>query len=319
MIWLNPLWFVLLPLVLILPWLKTQPTVAYPSLGQGPSQKTWRLRLAWLPALFFCGAGLFLTVALARPVYEQKERVLEQEGLDIMLVVDSSGSMETRDYDVQGKAVSRMIVTKQVLSEFVDARPNDRLGIVVFGEEAFTQTPLTLDHDGMQQFLAQIDIGLAGKSATAVGEGIAVAAQRLKELEAPSKIMIVLTDGQSNTGIEPVVAAEAAAQLGIKIYTIGIGTEGRGGIFGLFQGVRSDLDEGSLQKVATMTGGQYFRAESTAALSNVYQEIDKLEPSTAEFEEYVQREEFYPPYLLAGLIGLALAVLLSEGPLRRLP
>ena len=250
-------------------------------------------------------------------VYEQKA-LLEQEGLDIMLVVDSSGSMETRDYDIKGRAVSRMMVTKQVLSEFVEARPNDRLGIVVFGEEAFTQTPLTLDHDGMQQFLAQIDIGLAGKSATAVGEGVASQPSGSKSLT-PSKIMIVLTDGQSNTGIEPVVAAEAAAQLGIKIYTIGIGTEGRGGIFGLFQGVSSDLDENSIQRVATMKGGQYFRAESTAALSKVYREIDTLEPSTAEFEEFVQREEFYPPYLLAALIVLTIGVLLNEGPLRRLP
>ena len=319
MTWLHPLWFLALPLVLILPWLKTQPSMAFPSLGGRSVKKTWRLRFAWLPSLIYSLAGVLMTLALARPVVEHNERVLEQEGLDIMLVVDSSGSMETRDYDIQGRAVSRMAVTKQVLSEFVDARPNDRIGIVVFGEEAFTQTPLTLDHDGMQQFLAQIDIGLAGKSATAVGDGIAVAAQRLKELEAPTKIMIVLTDGQSNTGIEPVISAEAAAQLGIKIYTIGIGTEGRGGIFGLFQGVRSDLDERTLERVATITGGQYFRAESTSALLQVYQEIDTLEPSTAEFEEFVQREEHYPSYLLSALWFLFVGLFLSEGPLRRLP
>jgi Ca-activated chloride channel homolog len=319
MTWLNPWFFIVLPVLLCMPWLKLQPSISFPSLSGLTQEKSWRLRLSWIPKLLMSLSAVFLVVALARPVIEKKERVLDQEGLDIMLVVDSSGSMEAEDYEFQGRSVSRMVVTKQVLSEFIMSRPNDRLGIVVFGEEAFTQTPLTLDHDGMQQFLAQIDVGLAGKSATAIGEGLAVAAQRLKELEAPSKIIILLTDGQSNAGIDPLAAADAAATLGIKIYTIGVGTEGRGGFFGLFQGGRSDLDENTLQEVSSRTGGQYFRAESTESLARVYRAIDQLEPSTAQYEEFVQREEKYPPYAIGGLLFLVFSLLLGEGIFRRLP
>jgi len=195
------------------------------------------------------------------------------------------------------------------------------VGLVVFGEEAFTQVPLTLDHNALIDFLGQVQIGMAGARQTAIGDAIAVGGRRLKELEAESRVMILLTDGRSNAGsVEPLEAAEAAKALGIRIYTVGVGSKDGGGIMGILSGRRgSELDETTLRVIAKKTGAQYFRAADAEALQEVYRTIDKLEKTTAESREFVHREEVFQPWAWSGLLMLLINLLLSETVLRRLP
>lgn len=318
--WASPLWFLAAPLAIAAPWIGRNPRLAWSSLTAIRGGRSWRTVLAPLPRVLLSLSLLLLTVALARPQRVDREQQVESEGIDILLVLDTSGSMEQADYNQGGRRASRLEVAKDVMAKFVEGRPNDRIGLVVFGEAAFTQVPLTLDHDAMQRFLGQVQIGMAGERSTAVGDGLAVASKRLKELEAPSRVVILLTDGRNNAGqISPVQAAQAAAALGIRVYTIGVGGEGGRGPFGLFGGGGGDLDERSLQAIAKITGGQYFRAASSTALEEVYATIDKLEKSTAEVKEFVHREERFQPFALGGLVGLLLSVLLGETLLRRLP
>jgi hypothetical protein len=192
-------------------------------LAKGSTGRTWRVRLAWLPeALGILGLAL-LIFALARPQLTRRETVVQSEGIDIMLAIDTSGSMDAMDFEVNGREMNRLEVAKLVVGEFIRQRAYDRVGLVVFGEEAFTQAPLTLDHEGLLRFLSNVEIGIAGRSATAVGEAIAVSAARLSRLEAPTKVAIVLTDGRSNAGqVGPIEAAKAAAALGVRVYTIGV-------------------------------------------------------------------------------------------------
>jgi Ca-activated chloride channel family protein len=260
-------------------------------------------------------------VGLARPQLVDRERVMESEGIDILLVLDTSGSMEAEDFRLGSRAANRLEVAKEVVARFVDGREDDRVGLVVFGEEAFTQVPLTLDHDALVDFLRQVQIGMAGARQTAIGDAIAVAGRRLKELDAESRVMILLTDGRSNAGsVEPMEAAEAAKALGIRIYTIGVGSNEAGGILGIFGGRRrGELDEATLRMIAQKTGAQYFRAADTEALAEVYRTIDKLEKTTAESREFVHREEVFHPWVWSGLVMLLLNLLLGETVLRRLP
>ena len=317
--WASPLWFLALPLALAAPWLGRSPRLAWPSLAALQARPSWRTLLAPLPKVLLTVAPVLFTLALARPQRVDREQHIESEGIDILLVLDTSGSMEQADYSVSGRRTSRLEVAKDVMARFVEGRPNDRIGLVVFGEQAFTQVPLTMDHDAMIRFLGQVEIGMAGERSTAVGDGLAVASRRLKELSAPSRVVILLTDGRNNAGqISPMQAAQAAEALGIRVYTIGVGGEGGRGPFGLF-GSGGELDERSLQAIAKTTGGQYFRAASTGALEKVYETIDTLEKSTAEVKEFVHREERFQPLAIWGLVALALHLLLGETALRRLP
>ena len=279
--------------------------------------RTWRVKIAWLPSLLASLGLMLLVIALARPHTERKEQIIEKEGLDIILVIDTSGSMQEEDFELQGRRVSRMEVSKAVIQKFVEGRPSDRIGLVVFGEEAFTQCPLTIDHDGMLPFLRQIEIGVAGESATAIGDAIAIGTQRLKDLEAPSKVLILLTDGQSNAGSDPIQMAQAAKTLGIKIYAIGIGGGIRTSLFGLLGAMGGD--DTVLRSVAETTGGAFYQAQSTQTLREVYAEIDALEPTTAEYTEYILRDEHFRPFLYLGMIFLIVQLFLSETVLRRLP
>ena len=312
-----PYLLLLIPVVAVLPWLGSYASVSFSSLAGMNVRKTWRVRFAFVPPLLASLGLMLLVFALARPHKEYKEQIIEKEGLDIVLVVDTSGSMEEKDYELKGLRVSRMDVSKSVLERFIEGRPSDRIGLVVFGEEAFTQCPLTIDHDGMLPFLKQIKIGLAGESATAIGDAIAIGAQRLKDLEAPSKVLILLTDGQSNSGSDPIKMAQAAGKLGIKIYTIGIGGGFRNSLFGLLGA--SAGDDKTLRVIAKETGGKFYRAQNTQTLEPVYEEIDQLEPTTAEYSEYVLREEYFRPFLISGILILFLQFLLSQTILRRLP
>ena len=319
--WAAPLWFLALPLALAAPWLSGRPAVAFSALSLLAPRRTLRLMIAWLPALLSSIGLALLVVALARPQLVDRERVIETEGLDIFLVLDTSGSMDIADYTFSGSRVSRLYVAREVIADFVEGRPDDRVGLVVFGEEALAAMPLTLDHSGMSAYVRQIPLGMAGQRATVVGDAIAIASQNLVELEAESRLMILVTDGRSNAGqIDPLEAASAAAALGIRIYTIGIGASGeQGGLFGMFSSRGSDLDEASLSQIASMTGGQYFRAETTRALRQVYETIDELEKTTAESVVYVHTEERFAPWLVGGLVLLLLSTLLGETWLRRLP
>ena len=260
--------------------------------------------------------------ALARPQRVVRETERESEGVDILLAMDTSGSMEAPDMVSGGGALTRLEAGKRVMATFVEARKNDRIGLVVFGEEAFTQVPLTLDHVGLVDFIGQLQIGMAGKSATAVGDAIAVSTRRLKEVVAPSKVVILVTDGKSNAGqIDPVQAAQAAAALGVRVYTIGVGSTGGapGGFMGMFSSGGADVDEPTLRAIANTTGGEYFRAADASSLAAVYARIDELEPSTAKVKEYFHRDELYWSLLLPALVLWTLELLLSAGPLRRLP
>lgn len=320
--WGSPWWGLAVPVALLAPWLGRGPRLSFSSLAAVRADWTWRVALAWLPrALLSVGLAL-LAVGLARPQLVDRERVVESVGLDILLVVDTSGSMEQADYVLSGQRVDRLTAAKDVMAQFVEGRPDDRIGLVVFGEEAFTQVPLTLDHDALTRFLDMVVIGMAGERSTAVGDALGIALKRLKELDAPSKIVILLTDGRNNAGqIQPLQAAEAAAALGVRVYTIGVGGDGGGGggLFGLFAAGRSDLDERTLQNVARITGGQYFRASNMSSLEQVYARINELETSKADVREFVHREERFVTFVSIGLALIALSAVLGETVLRRLP
>lgn len=319
--WASPLWFAALPLALLpvaaalRPW-----ALRFSSLGAmrgGGSVRAW---LTAVPAALQVAVLVLVVVALARPQKVQRETERESEGVDIVLAMDTSGSMRAEDMVLGGSRLTRLEAGKRVMAEFVDRRPNDRLALVVFGEAAFTQVPLTLDHVGLTDFIGQLEIGMAGGSATAVGDAIAVSCKRLKELEAPSKVIILVTDGKSNHGqIEPLDAAEAAAALGIKVYTIGVGAEGGTGLLGMLSGGGAEIDERTLGRVAERTGGAYFRAADTRSLAAVYAKIDELEPSTAKVKEYVHRDELFLWVLLPALAILVVELLLTHTWLRRLP
>ncbi|HCH63300.1 MAG TPA: hypothetical protein DFR83_10875, partial [Deltaproteobacteria bacterium] len=286
--WGTPLAFLLMPLVLVVPWWSRQPRLAWPSFALSQDRRTLRQSVAFLPSLLSSLGLACLIVALARPQLVDRQRVVEREGIDILLVLDTSGSMKADDYTVGRRRVTRLRAAKEVIGRFVDGRPDDRIGLVVFGDVAFTQVPLTTDQRAMRAFLDQVDIGMAGQS-TAIGDAIAIAAQRMKALDAPERLVILLTDGDSRTGMDPREAAKAAAALDIKVYTIGMGSSGGGGIFGGMFGQGSSLDEETLKNIAQITNARYFRADDTRSLEAVYNTIDELEKTTAEVQEFVHR------------------------------
>lgn len=285
--------------------------LAVPHTASMRSGFTLRLLLSPLPrALQIFGLAL-VVVALARPQIVRRDTWVESDGLDIILSVDTSGSMRADDFSIGLVSATRLQVAKGVMAEFVKERENDRIGVVVFGEEAFTQVPLTLDHDTLVDMLEQVEIGVAGAQGTAVGTAIAVSAKRLKDLEGKSRIVILLTDGRSNAGrISPAEAAEAAAALGIKVYTVGVGA---------LRGLGDGLDEEGLTRIAEITGGKYFRATDSNSLARIYETINELEPSPAEVLQLVDHEEHFRTFLVPGLILLVLQTILSTTFLRRAP
>ncbi len=321
--WQHPIFFVLFLPLGFLAWTKVRRRdrrpVTWSSLEGLKRKWTPRLLLAPLPSLLQILGLAALILAMARPQRTHSEEILSSEGIDIVLALDVSGSMEAPDFHLKGRKVNRLQVAKRVVGDFIEGRPHDRVGLVVFGEEAFSQVPLTLDHSAMLSFLSNVEIGMAGANATAIGQALAVSARQLGRLEAPSKVLILLTDGRNNAGsLSPLQAAEAAKALGVRVYTIGVGpTETRRQ--GLF-GVRSEeIDEEALRAIAAATDGAYFRATDTRSLRGIYDTIDQLETSTAEVSVFLHREELYRSALLPGLVLLLLHLLLSQTLLRRLP
>ena len=319
----NPWWLLGLPLAALVPFLRRGRPVKLASLSAITHSRSLRYWMGYLPPVLAAIGLMALTVALSRPQLVDRERILEREGIDIQIVLDTSGSMEAEDFIIGGRAANRLVVSKAVIAQFIEGRPDDRIGLVIFGEEAFTQVPLTLDHAAVISMLSQVEIGMAGSRATAIGDAIAVAGRPLKDLAAESRVMILLTDGHSNAGrVDPLVAAKAADSLGVRIYTIGVGSKdggGSGGLLGLFRRRRSDLDEPMLRNIAAQTDARYFRAADTAALAEVYATIDALEKTTAETKIYVHREERFAPWAVFGLVLLLLCTVLAETTLRRLP
>jgi Ca-activated chloride channel family protein len=295
--WASPWFLALLPLVPALLWWmhRQRPRLRFSSLHLLQVRPSPRRGLAWLP-LPLMGLGLALCiVALARPQLTHRQTVTKSEGIDIMLALDTSRSMAEPDFRIGGRRASRLDVAVNVVGRFIAGREHDRIGLVVFGQEGF---------------LRQVDIGMAGERKTAVGDAVAVASRRMAALDAPAKVVILLTDGQNNAGyLSPEEAAEAAATLGVEVYTVGVLPEyGRG-----------DLDETTLRSVAELTGARYFRATDEDTLALIYETIDELEPSTAEVRELVRHEERYHRWLLWGLALLGLSLLLDATLFRRVP
>jgi Ca-activated chloride channel family protein len=269
-----------------------------------------------------------LVTAMARPQTGRKLTTVSSEGIDIVLVIDTSGSMQALDLDADRpipRRRNRLAVAKDVVREFVQSRPNDLLGLVVFGDEAFTQCPLTLDHAVLLDLLDDVEIGIAGDR-TAIGSALGTAVKRLRQSKAKSKVVVLLTDGRSNAGtLAPPTAAELARTQGVKVYTIGAGARGRApflvdSVFGtrvVYQDV--EIDEDQLRAIAEATGAAYFRAEDHEALLRTYQEIDRLERTEITTESYVEYEDRYPWFVLAAVGLLLLEVTLLGTRLRALP
>jgi Ca-activated chloride channel family protein len=278
-----------------------------------------------VPHLLRLGCLILLTLTAARPQLYNVSREIRTPGVDIMICLDASGSMRAMDFELNNEPVTRLKAVQKVVSEFIKKRETDRIGLVVFGEEAFTQAPLTLDKGLLLELVKKMEVGMAGDR-TAIGTAIAIAGKRLKDLKAKSKILILMTDGRHNAGnLTPVEAAEAVRALGIKIYAIGVGGIGPAPFvvntpFGT-RIVRQqvDLDEETLKKVAETGNGQYFRAADTERLSEIYELIDREEKTEATVKEFFHFKELYPHFLIPALLLLGLEIILRTTMLRVIP
>ncbi len=261
-------------------------------------------------------------VGLARPQTGRSKHTTYAEGIDIMLVLDTSGSMQAQDFEPK----NRLHVAKEVVKEFIAKRSQDRIGLVAFAADAITQCPLTLDYALLTKLVDAVDFGML-EDGTAIGVALATACNRLRTSDAKSRIAILLTDGQNNAGmVDPITAARVAASLGIKVYTIGVGTRGRAPmpiddpVFGRrLVSVEVDIDEDSLMKIAKLTGGEYFRATDREELSAIYDTIDKMEKSKVESETFVEYTDRFTWFLIPALGLLVLELGLGETVLRETP
>jgi Ca-activated chloride channel homolog len=350
----DPLWLLLwIPLLAAGIWLTLRPrrgaAVLYSSaalLRDLPVTLAQRIKRL-LPWLFLSGLML-LVAALARPQHGKEEFRIRAEGIAIEMAVDRSGSMRAEDFRIDGRPVSRLEVVKRVFRDFVagagglSGRTDDQIGLVAFGGFAEAKCPLTFDHDALLKILEEtktpeaiydaagrvVNMRLLNEeSATAIGDGLATAADRLKDVSAKSKVIILLSDGRSNAGaVQPREAAETAKALGIKIYTIGIGSTGDRPVpttdpFGNrgFLPPGENLDEEALRAIAETTGGRYFNAQNTEALRKVYAEIDRLEKTAAEGRLYTEYREFFPYALFPGLGLIVLELIFASTRFRSMP
>ncbi len=277
-------------------------------------------------------AGLYLLVAallilgLARPQWQRGRADVPASGVDLMLALDLSGPMEALDFNLNGQPQSRVEVVKSVVSRFIEARPDDRIGLVAFAGAPYLVSPLTLDHDWLKQNLERVRTGLVEDS-TAIGSALTACVNRLRDQPSKSRVIVLLTDGMNNAGkVLPQTAAEAARAMGVKVYTIAAGTRGEAPMpvkdqFGNQQIVMAkvDVDEETLKKIATETGGRFFRATDTDSLKNIYAEIDRMEKTTRQVKKFEKRTELFALAVVPGLLLLGLTIGLDQTRLRRLP
>ncbi|MFI4873853.1 MAG: VWA domain-containing protein [Blastopirellula sp. JB062] len=294
---------------------------------------TWKHRLQWLPTALRIAAIALLIVCLARPQEGRKQTVVDSEGIAIEMVVDRSSSMQAMDFEVDGSPVDRLTAVKDVVAKFIAGdgdlagRASDLVGLVTFARNADGISPPTLDHPYMIKQLERTEIALQrNEDGTAIGDALGLAVEKLSALgegderKMKSKIVILLTDGENNAGqLDPVVAAELAASMGVKVYTIGVGTKGQAPVPVLdpfsgrrtFQMTQVNIDEATLKKIAETTGGQYYRATDTQSLEKIYDEIDQLEKSRVEAKHYVDYRELAIEPIHAGVASLPPLVLVA--------
>jgi len=328
---LQPEWFwalTLLPLVML--WRGRRGPVAaiqYSDVGLARAvARRSRSRIGnwiWLLAVL---AAVLMIVGLARPQRGHSRTEVTANGIDIVLVLDVSGSMQALDFLIDDQRVNRIEVVKSVVGKFIDERPNDRIGLIAFAGSPYLVSPITLDHDWLQQNLERVTIG-GVDDGTAIGSAIAAAVNRLRATPAKSKVVILLTDGMNNTGkISPLAAAEAARALGVKVYTIGVGVRGKAPVpvrdeAGNMRLVMAqvDVDEKTLQTVADQTGGKFYRATDTDSLKKIYEQINRLETSAQTVQKFENYDELYPWALIPALAILGFSFLLQHTRYRRLP
>lgn len=276
-------------------------------------------QLRWL------ALGLMI-VALARPRLGEGDVTVRASGIDIVVAMDFSMSMAAEDFELAGKRANRVAVAKDVLRRFIEKRPGDRIGLVAFAGRAYVAAPLTLDHGFLLERLDQLRLGVI-EDGTAIGSGLSAALNRIRDLPAKSRIVILMTDGQNNAGsVPPMTAADAAQALSVKVYTIGIGTRGTAPYpqTDAFNQVRYvpmqvNIDEELLGKIAERTGGRYFRAADTTGFRRIYDEIDQLEKTEAEVKKYQQFTEVFAWFAIPALVLILLEILLGHTVWRRLP
>jgi Ca-activated chloride channel family protein len=328
---LQPEWFwalTLLPLVML--WRGRRGPVAaiqYSDVGLARAvARRSRSRIGNFVWLFAILAAVLMIVGLARPQRGHSRTEVTANGIDIVLGLDVSGSMQALDFMINNQRINRIEVVKSVVGKFIDERPDDRIGLIAFAGAPYLVSPITLDHDWLQQNLERVTIG-GVDDGTAIGSAIAAAVNRLRTTPAKSKVVILLTDGMNNTGkISPLAAAEAARALGVKIYTIGVGVRGKAPIpvrdeAGNMRLVMAqvDVDEKTLQSIADQTGGKFYRATDTDSLERIYEQINRLETTAQTVQKFEHYDELYPWALIPALAILGFSFLLQHTRYRRLP
>ena len=285
-----------------------------------PEAKSWKVYLRHLPFVFRIVAVALLIGVLARPQSTNSWQNSSTEGIDIMLAMDISTSMLAEDLKP-----NRLEASKDVASSFINGRQNDNIGLVVFAAESFTQCPLTIDHTVLLNLFKDVQPGVI-QDGTAIGLGLANAVSRIKDSQAKSKVIILLTDGVNNTGeIAPVTAAEIAKTFGVRVYTIGVGTQGEAPYpiptaFGVqYQNIPVEIDEAVLKQIAATTGGQYFRATDNASLKEIYSEIDKMEKTKISVQEFSKKQEEYKNWAILIFVLLLLELFLRNTVLKSIP
>ena len=285
-----------------------------------PGATSWKEYLRHVPFILRMAAVAVLIIILARPQSTNSWQNTSTEGIDIVLAMDISSSMLAQDLKP-----NRLEASKDVAASFINGRPNDNIGLVVFAAESFTQCPLTTDHTVLLNLFKDIQPGII-QDGTAIGLGLANAVSRIKDSQAKSKVIILLTDGVNNAGeIAPVTAAEIAKTFGIRVYSIGVGTQGMAPYpfqtaFGVqYQDIPVEIDEATLKQVAATTGGQYFRATDNASLKEIYSEIDKMEKTKISVQQYSKKQEEYKNWALLLFALLLVEILLRNTLLRNIP
>lgn len=330
----SPWWLLLLLLLPLLDWMRKrwfggQPSLMFSSVQllrgitalSKPKSGLLLNFLRWSALIFF-------VVAMARPQWGEGVEKIKASGIDIAVAFDLSGSMLAEDFQLNGERVNRATVAKKVLKGFVEDRPADRIGLVAFAGRAYIAAPLTLDHEFLMTNLDRLEAGSAAiEDGTAIGSAISAGLNRLRNLDSESKVIILMTDGQNNSGtVNPLTAAEAAELLGVKVYTIGVGTIGMApmpykDVFNRkrYRNVEVNIDEETLKKIAERTGGKYFRADSSRKLMEIYNDIDELEKTEVEVERYFNYDELFYYFVLVGLVLLLLELILANSVWLKLP